>query len=149
MIYNVLHIDWATPNPTEIIFLCMLLERSNNLCRYHEMETQFIYYILYGGGVMMFNTTFNNISVNLWWSVSLVEETRAPWDKQQPAVNHWQTSHNVVWVGFELTKLVIIGTDCTCNYKSNYHSITTMTAQQFLFLWMYTFSLFIHSSMFD
>ena len=28
-----------------------------------------------GGGVMVFNTTFNNISVISWWSVLLVEET--------------------------------------------------------------------------
>jgi hypothetical protein len=29
-------------------------------------------------GFMVFNTTFNNISVILWWSVLLVEETRYP-----------------------------------------------------------------------
>ena len=29
--------------------------------------------------------------------------------------------------GFELTTLVVIGTDCTCSWKSNYHSITTTT----------------------
>ena len=27
---------------------------------------------------MVFNTTFNNISVKLWWSVLLVKETRVP-----------------------------------------------------------------------
>jgi hypothetical protein len=31
-------------------------------------------------------------------------------------------------VGFELTKLVVIATDCIGRYKSNYHTITTMTA---------------------
>ena len=30
--------------------------------------------------------------------------------------------------GFKLTTLVVIGTDCTGSCKSNYHSITTMTA---------------------
>ena len=29
--------------------------------------------------------------------------------------------------GFELTTLVVIGTDCTGSCKSNYHIITTMT----------------------
>jgi hypothetical protein len=29
-------------------------------------------------GVIVFNATFNNISVILWWSVLLVEETRVP-----------------------------------------------------------------------
>ena len=28
------------------------------------------------------------------------------------------------WAGFELT-LVVMGTDCICSYKSNYHTITT------------------------
>ena len=38
--------------------------------------------------------------------------------------------HNVVsstWAGFELTTLVVIGTDCICSFNSNYHTITTTT----------------------
>jgi len=31
-------------------------------------------------------------------------------------------------VGFELTTLVVIGTDCIGSYKSNYHTITTTMA---------------------
>jgi hypothetical protein len=31
-----------------------------------------------GVRVMGFNATFNNISVILWWSVLLMEETRVP-----------------------------------------------------------------------
>ena len=30
--------------------------------------------------------------------------------------------------GFELTTLVVIGTDCIGSYKSNYHTIMTTTA---------------------
>jgi hypothetical protein len=37
--------------------------------------------------IMVFNATFNNISVILWWSVLLMEETGVPWQT-------W--SHNVV-----------------------------------------------------
>jgi hypothetical protein len=55
-------------------------------------------------------------------------------DNHRPAANHWQTlSHNVVseytspWTGFELTTLVVIGTDWTGSCKSNYHMITTTT----------------------
>jgi len=45
---------------------------------------------------MMFNATFNNVSVISWWSVLLVEETRVPGENHQPAASHWQTlSHNV------------------------------------------------------
>ena len=46
---------------------------------------------------MVFNATFNNISVISWRSVLLVEETGAPDENQRPVVSHWQTlSHNVV-----------------------------------------------------
>jgi hypothetical protein len=38
----------------------------------------------------------------------------------------YQVHHT--WVEFELTTLVVIGTDCTGSYKSNYHTITTTTA---------------------
>ena len=34
---------------------------------------------------------------------------------------------NLAWMGFELTTLVVVGTDCIGNYKSNYHTITTTT----------------------
>jgi hypothetical protein len=46
---------------------------------------------------MVFNTTFNNISVISWQSVLLVEETGVPCENYRPAASHWQTlSHNVV-----------------------------------------------------
>jgi len=42
---------------------------------------------------------------------------------------------HLAWVGFELTMLVVIGTDCIGIYKSNFHMITTTTApvDQYLF----------------
>jgi hypothetical protein len=39
-------------------------------------------------GFMVFNATFNTISVISWWSVLLVEETRQPGVNHQPAENH-------------------------------------------------------------
>ena len=59
----------------------------------------------------------------------LLEETRVPEEKHRPVAN--QTfSHNVVLstpcLGeFELTTLVVIGTDCIGNCKSTYHTIMT------------------------
>ena len=48
-------------------------------------------------GFMVFNTTFNNISVILWWSVLLVEEAGVHGENHRPATSHCQTSsHNVV-----------------------------------------------------
>ena len=47
--------------------------------------------------LMMFNATFNNITVISWWSVLLVEETGVPVENHRPVVSHWQTlSHNGV-----------------------------------------------------
>jgi hypothetical protein len=46
---------------------------------------------------MVFNTTFNNISVVLWCSVLLVEETGVPGENHHPAASHQKTlSHKVV-----------------------------------------------------
>jgi hypothetical protein len=81
-------------------------------------------------GFMVFNTTFKNISVISWTSVLLVEETR---ENHQPITSHWKTlSHNVVsniprLSGFELTTLIVVGTDCIGSSKSNYHTITATT----------------------
>ena len=47
--------------------------------------------------VMAFNAIFNNISVILWWSVLLMEETGVPRENHRPVASRWQTlSHNVV-----------------------------------------------------
>jgi hypothetical protein len=86
---------------------------------------------------MVFNSTFNNISVISWLSVLLVEETEVPIENHRPAASHWQTlSHNDVSStphheqGSNSPTLVVIDTDCTSSYKSNYHSIETTTPLQ-------------------
>ena len=46
---------------------------------------------------MVFNATFNNISVISWRSVLLVEETGGPEENHRPVASQRQTlSHNVV-----------------------------------------------------
>ena len=68
---------------------------------------------------MVFNTTFNNISVISWRSFLLVEETE---ENHRPAASHWQTlSHNVVYIalsGIRTHNLEVIGTDFIGSYKS-------------------------------
>jgi len=39
-------------------------------------------------GVIVFNATFNNISIILWQSVLLVEETGVPGEIHRPAASH-------------------------------------------------------------
>jgi hypothetical protein len=47
-----------------------------------------------GARVIVFNATFNKISVILWQSVLLVDETG---ENQQPVASHCQTlSHNII-----------------------------------------------------
>ena len=47
--------------------------------------------------LMVFNVTFNNISVISWRSLLLVEETEGPRENHRPVASHWYTlSHNVV-----------------------------------------------------
>jgi hypothetical protein len=82
---------------------------------------------------MVFNATFNNISVISWWSVLLVEEIGVPVENHRPVASHWQIlSHNVVSStprlnGFELATVVVIGTDYIGSWKSYYHAIMTTT----------------------
>ena len=78
-------------------------------------QTKIISVINFVGWFLVFNTTFNNISVISWRSVLLVEETGV-------------TEYTSPWTGFELTTLVVIGTDCTDSCKSNYHMVTITTA---------------------
>jgi hypothetical protein len=60
-------------------------------------KTGLIVYINMLMVVMVFNATFNNISVIWWWSALLVEETGVPAENHQSVTSHWQTSsHNVV-----------------------------------------------------
>ena len=64
--------------------------------------------------LMVFNPTFSNSWIILWWFILLVEETWGTRENLQPAASHWQTlSHNVVllaWAGVESTTSVVMGT---------------------------------------
>ena len=76
---------------------------------------------------MVFITTFNNISVISWRSVSLVEETG---ENHRPVASHSQIlSHNVVsrTPHHERGSTHMMGTDWIGNYESIYHAITTTT----------------------
>jgi len=75
--------------------------------------------------VMVFNATFNNISVISWRSVLLVDETRVAGENHRPAANHLQTfSHNVISSTHRLRGIQAHNVSC----NSNYHTITTTTA---------------------
>ena len=77
--------------------------------------------------VMVFNTTFNNISVTSWLSVLLVGETGSTLRKLQTCrksltnfITQCCIEYTSPWAGFKLTTLVVIGTDCTCSLPYDY-----------------------------
>jgi len=75
---------------------------------------------------MVFNSTFNNISVISWLSVLFVEETRVPKENHRTLTNFYHIvlyRVNLTCVGFKLTTLLVIGTDGIGSCKSNYHTI--------------------------
>jgi hypothetical protein len=82
-------------------------------------------------GFMVFNATFNNISVISWQSVLLVEDLEKTIDLSQVTdkLNHIML-YTLPWSRFKLTISVVICTDCTGSCKSKYHTITAMTAPQ-------------------
>jgi hypothetical protein len=84
--------------------------------------------------LMVFNVTFNNISVISWWSVLLMEETGGHGENHRPdkLYHICCIEYTWPWARFELTTLVVIGTDCTGSWISNYNMIMTTSAPFFI-----------------
>ena len=81
---------------------------------------------------IVFNATFNYISVISWRSVVLVEETqRKPPNYRKSLTNcitYCCMEYTSPWTGLKLTTLVGIGTDCTVSCTFRYHTIATTTS---------------------
>ena len=71
---------------------------------------------------MVFNASFNNISVISWQLIYLGGGKRSILRKT-PTCRKSLTN----WVGFELTTLVVIGTGCRCKFRYNTITATTVT----------------------
>ena len=81
--------------------------------------------------LLVFNATFNNISVISWLSVLLVEETGVPGENHRPAASCLQTlSHNVVYLALSVDVreiLVVVLTYQTwILYSSNHAKVVSV-----------------------
>jgi len=64
-----------------------------------------------------------------WWRKSEYPKKTTDLSQVTDKLNHIALYRgHLAWAGFELTTLVVIGTNCTCSCKSNYHTITTTMA---------------------
>ena len=93
-----------------------------------KIQLQIIAFIdgfnVFGVRVIMFNATFNNISViSPGRSVLFVEDFSVPKENHWAIARQWQIEYISPFAGIELTTLVVIGTGCI----SNYYTITTTT----------------------
>ena len=97
----------------------------------------FKYYIIFNliwFCFMVFNTTFNNISVISWRSVLLVEKS-IDLSQVTDKLYHIMLSRvHLTRAGFEPTTSVMIGTDYKGSYTSNCHMTTTTTAP--ILIWL-------------
>ena len=76
--------------------------------------------------LMVFNATFNNISVISWQSVLLVEDLEKTTDLSQVTDKLYHIMlFTSPWSRFKLTTSVVIWTDCIGSCKSNHHTIMT------------------------
>jgi magnesium-transporting ATPase (P-type) len=88
----------------DIQILIALLVSSNSSCTSHQ-KNQLFSRIFNGVRVMVFNATFNNISVITWWSVLFLGETGVPGENHRPdyidgaelsLTNSWLPYHTIV-----------------------------------------------------
>jgi hypothetical protein len=80
-----------------------IISGGNRSTRRKPSTCHMTYLYHFGLGLMVFNATFNNISVISWWSVLLVEETGVPEEinvntHQYQGIYHFQIIHIYIYL---------------------------------------------------
>ena len=91
--------------------LIMLLS-THHLCMNKEFLTNygnpyFSVLLFHLNEGMVFNATFNNISIISWRSVLLVEENRVPGENHWPAESHWHKFYHIMLYRVHLAMIEI------------------------------------------
>jgi hypothetical protein len=68
---------------------------------------------------------YEESTLNFWIWCQLYRGGQINWWRK-PGYPEKTAKYTSPWTRFELITLVVIGTDCTCSCKSNYHKITTI-----------------------
>ena len=83
--------------PSRFIYRLLLKVINDRIQLLFQVIILFCLFVCFFLSLMMFNATFNNMSVISWRSVLLVEEAGGLGENHRPVASHWQTLlHNVV-----------------------------------------------------
>ena len=100
---------FLTSNPRRTYYILGIITIEDMLKVVVQLLNTFVclivLYIIDEGGLMVFNATFNNISVISWRSILLVEETGVPRKTRRLAASHWQTLSHIVVSTFVIRRV--------------------------------------------
>ena len=82
--------DSAFHNDDSVIYNSIFIPGSQEIISTIPSNSAMVSRNMIRGRVMVFNSTFNNISVISWQSVLLVEETGVPGENHRPVASHRQ-----------------------------------------------------------